>query len=151
MAAPPQLDLRAFREVVELDPDAPDARWYLSVAGSTALLAATMQLLAPPVVEYRGAVLLGFALDEPTVDQWFERLGDPTAVERVVNHVHLWDVLPARTSDHGEAERLVEPLAWFWRVALRERYPDREFVVDAVRSGDYGPELTFWQVRPAGS
>ncbi|WP_309133349.1 hypothetical protein [Cellulomonas sp.] len=141
----PDLDLRAFADVAEVLRDAhpQDPRPFLGTAGSPSVVAAVMALLAPPFVEHRGAVLRGFGFDARVVDDWFDRLGEVTAVEKVVNHLHLWDVLPS-VADPGETERLVEPMAWFWHAALERAYPGRRFVVDAVRDGDYGPEVTFW-------
>ncbi len=143
---PPGPDLRTFPGIADLLPDAPadDPRVFIGIEGSAAMLAAVMRLLAPPFVEHRGAVLLGFSFDPATVDDWFDRLGDVAAVEGIVNHVHLWDLLPPHTLSEGEAERLAAPLAWFWGAALRAAHPDREFVVEVTQDGGYGPEVTFY-------
>ncbi|QGQ20592.1 hypothetical protein GC089_17110 [Cellulomonas sp. JZ18] len=147
----PELDLRGFAELTELLDDAhpQDPRPFIGVHGSAGTIAAVMALLAPPFVEHRGAVLRGFRTDLAVVDDWFDRLGDVAAVEKVVNHVHVWDLLPSRGFDAREAELLVEPMAWFWHAALDRAFPGRRFVVDAVRDGDYGPELTFFTAGPA--
>lgn len=148
----PDVDLRSFKELAEFldDREERDPRSFIGAKGSASLLAAVMKLLAPPTVEYRGAVLLAFSFDRAPVDAWFLRLdGDVAKVERVVNHMHVWDILPTNDFDEDEAVRLVEPVAWFWRSALKSAYPDRRFVVDVERDADYGPELTFYTVAPA--
>jgi hypothetical protein len=88
-------------------------------------------------------VLLEFAFDRESVDAWFEKLRDPIAVERVVNHVHLWDVLAPSPYSEAEARLLLGPLARSWSAALRESFPARTFNVLVVPEGDYGPELSF--------
>jgi hypothetical protein len=145
----PELDLRAFSDLDEfLRPDgSPDPRPYLAATGSAPMLASVMAFLAPPFVEHRDGVFLGFAFNRPIVDDWFDKLGGVADVESMVNHVHVWDLLPTRGFSEAEARRLVEPIAWFWRTALRGAYADREFVVLTDVDGSYGPELTFFQAR----
>lgn len=149
----PEIALRTFPGLPEFtDPTVlDDAAFVLALVGSCASLGAAMAVLAPTFVEYRGAVLLAFQGElsdrsRAAVDSWFESLGDVAAVERMCNHVHLWDLLPYSDSSPGDEvayERLVEPLACSGNLALRARFPEREFVVEAVRDGGYGPEVTF--------
>jgi len=143
----PDIDLAAFSDVRpflsagrELDP-----RPYLGVAVSPSIFASLMAFLSPRFVEYRGGVFLGFAFNQVVIDDWFARLDDVGDVERIVNHVHVWDLLPSNGFVEAEAQLLVEPMAWFWRMALRGEFPDRTFVVAATADGSYGPELTFSQ------
>ncbi|MGY4644755.1 hypothetical protein [Cellulomonas sp. URHB0016] len=142
----PVLNLREFNDLnVFLRDAAADPRPYMEATISASMLAAVICFLSPPFIEYRGAVLLEFAFDQAVVDDWFTRLGDVADVERISNHVHVWDLLPSAGFSEAEAQRLAEPMAWFWRSALRYEYPDREFIVQAVEDGSYGPELTFFQ------
>lgn len=144
----PRIDLSAFPELAGWLGDGPDdPRFFVNVEVSVGRVAAVMALLAPPFVEYRGSVLLGFRHSPSNVDHWCERLGDASAVERMVNHTHLWGLFPGQSS--AGVEELAEPLAWFWGAALRAAYPAREFRVEHTRDGGYGPEVTFWEVRDA--
>ena len=147
MTSRPDIDLAAFNDVRpflsagrELDP-----RPYLGVAVSPSMFASLMAFLSPPFVEYRGGVFLGFAFNQVVIDDWFARLDDVGDVERIVNHVHVWDLLPSNGFVETEALALAEPLASFWRSALECEFPDRAFVVQVDADGSYGPELTFSQ------
>ncbi len=141
------MDLRAFADerLFLGDSAHPDPRPFLGIAASGAMFASIMAFLSPPFVEHRGGVFLGFAFDLAVVDDWFGRLAAVADVERVVNHVHVWDLLPSGAFTEEEARGLVEPIASFWQIALRDAYPDREFVVRTDVDGSYGPELTFFQ------
>ncbi|KQR10454.1 hypothetical protein [Cellulomonas sp. Leaf334] len=152
MSDRPEVDLHAFSDLgVFLRPDGPpDPRPYLGATVTASMFASVMAFVAPPFVEYRGGVFLGFACNRPVVDDWFDRLGVVADVERIVNHVHVWDLLPSRGFTEAEARGLVEPIASFWRIALRDAYPDRELVVQTDVDGSYGPELTFFQAAREG-
>ncbi|MBO3095876.1 hypothetical protein [Cellulomonas dongxiuzhuiae] len=151
MTAHSEIVLTDFKELDEFldDREHDDPRTFVSYKGSPGLLAAVMKLLDPPLVEHRGAVFLGFAFDAAVVDEWFLRLaGDVAGVERIVNHLHVWEILPTNAFDEDEAKRLVGPIAQFWRSALQARFPDRRFVVETECDADYGPEVTFYTSAP---
>lgn len=151
MSDGPDLELRAFAGLRPFlsDGRTDDPRPYIAALVKPAAFASIMSFLAPALVEYRGAVLLGFAFERSVVDEWFARLGEVMEVERMVNHVHMWDLMLGDDVDETETERLLEPIAAFWRVALEREFPERRFVVDTVADGSYGPELTFFQDRGA--
>ncbi|XBB66144.1 hypothetical protein ABFU82_18775 [Nocardioides sp. WV_118_6] len=141
-----EIDLSRFSEVTGLfgARENYDPRTYMAIMVSPSKMALALKFAFPEFVEYRGAVFLAIAFDEKAVDVWFEHLdGDPVAVERVMNHVHLWDILASSTDFDAETELLLAPLATSWNVALCAAFPDREFSVLAAPDGGYGPELTF--------
>ena len=140
-----RLDLSEFAEVRSLLGPAPqlEPQPFLAVAVSPAAIAATLKLAFPAAVEYRGRVFRASAFEPANIDRWFTQLGDPVAVERVVNHVHLWDVMADSEDVDREAQLLLAPLAQCWTAALCLALPDRELTVLATPDGGYGPELTF--------
>lgn len=147
-----EIDLRGFAEVkqllgFELDVD---PRVFMTMTVTPAVAASVLKFAFPKFVEYREAVFLEFAFKQDTVDLWFERLDEPSAVERLVNHIHLWDVFAAGvTGVAGErdAVQLLGPLAKCWELALRDAFPRRVFSVTAIPDGDYGPEMSFTSLR----
>lgn len=106
------------------------------------------KLFAPEFVEYRGGVFRRDAFKSEKVDDFFVG-NDLAAVEAVVNHVHIFDVV----TDEGVQDE--DPALWSaalrladaWRALLAARFPQREFEVTCQIG--YGPEVTFSQVPRA--
>lgn len=120
-----------------------DPRPYLSTQASPSHVVAVFRLLVPEFVEYRDGVFLGMAFSEPVIDEWFDRLHQVGDVERVVNHVHLWDVIaPGENYELGVA-RLASLIRASWERALYEAFPHRSFRVCTTEEGGYGPEVYF--------
>jgi hypothetical protein len=138
--------LRSWLE--DVGASASDVWSYLQHGGTFANAVALLTLCSPAFVEARGCVLLAEHYGERTFENWWTTLrGDRRAVEQVVNHVHLWDVLPS-TDDVPEAvvEQFAHRLAELWRGLLAQRYPARTFTVEVDTSPDeYGPTLTLFQ------
>lgn len=103
-------------------------------------------LFWPAFVSVRGCVLLRDRYEENNFDQWWNELsGRRGDIERVLNHLHLWDLFESRDEISDQMlEELAEVLAKVWRCALAEQFPDRRFEV-SVASGvdEYGPTLSF--------
>ncbi len=113
---------------------------------SVAEAAVLSTLLWPDFVEYDGCVLLAFKFDEAGVSNWLDHLeGDRRAVEAVVNHVHLWDVLAAKApEEYAALSALAGRIAPMWRAAARAAFPEREFDITVTDDpDDYGPTVTF--------
>jgi hypothetical protein len=106
------------------------------------------QLLWPPFVVERGCVLLSERYQTDQFEQWWDRLaGDISAIEEVMNHLHIWDLFE-QDDDDGLVDAYVEMaelIAATWRCALQESFPDRSFAV-SVDEDDYGPTVTFRSV-----
>jgi hypothetical protein len=126
-----------------------DSVWsYISHGGSFAHAAAVLMLCAPDTVEARGCLLLAERYEETAFERWWTHLeGDRVAIEQVVNHVHLWDVLPdIETVPEEAVENFGERLAEVWRALFAARYPDRPITVELDTSPDeYGPTLVVFQ------
>ncbi|WP_240915812.1 hypothetical protein [Metapseudomonas otitidis] len=81
---------------------------------------------------------------------WLERFGgDLHAVERMINHTHLYDLFDGCVEDVDDRvfEQLAEVLAFSWKLILENKFPDRRFDVKISNSEqEYGPVVTFCQV-----
>ena len=89
--------------------------------------------------------LTGFAAEGEVFDPRAFLLASVTATEAsaIVNHVHLWDVLPPKSEgEHQVLAELATQVAAIWRAALREAFPDRQFTV-TDETADYGPTVSF--------
>ncbi len=129
---------------------------YATQKGGITLAIAFGSLFWPRLIEVEDCVLLVERYDPDVFQQWRDRLGNEReAIERVINHVHLWDLfdpdsegVPAR-----ELDSLAAVLGRTWRAALDAQFPDRIGEVHVAREGeDYGPTLTlFTSHRSTGS
>lgn len=110
-----------------------------------------VKFLWPNFVERKGCVLLPWAFDNQTLDAWWDSLGgDQSKIEAVVNHQHISDLFPEHDLAEGEGDELARAIARCWSAALQARFPDRRFSVDVYSEpDDYGPTVTFSQVRSA--
>ncbi|MFC0547270.1 hypothetical protein [Kutzneria chonburiensis] len=123
-----------------------DPRTFLLSSMTATEAAAFLLFCWPKFTEYRGGVFLSFLFDKPAIDKWFAHVNDDVrAVESVVNHVHLWDVLPPKSEpEHELLGELAEQVGAMWRSALSEEFADRTFVVTvAEETTDYGPTVSF--------
>ncbi|WP_213457138.1 hypothetical protein [Rhizomonospora bruguierae] len=122
-----------------------DPRTFLQSTATVGEAAAMSTLFWPEFTEYRNGVFLRFLFERHGVDVWFDELkGDKSAVEGVVNHVHLWDVFPPKSeAEYTVLAELAPRIAAMWCAALKSAFPAREFVVSvADASEDYGPTIS---------
>lgn len=109
-------------------------------------------LFCPAFVGVQGCVLLEAKFETSAFHRWWQELhGDIAAIERMVNHTHLYDLFP-RADDEELAllryEHVAQSLIGCWEGALRRAFPDRSFAFSyATEPDEYGPTITFWQVR----
>jgi hypothetical protein len=111
-------------------------------------------LFWPDVIERDGVVLLRAFFDPRVYEEWRNKLGDDkSAIERVMNHRHVGDLLPgADRVGFSNLRYLGQVLAGTWRARLACAFPDRRFEVIC----DDDPEneevtVTFWQIRPGAA
>jgi len=100
----------------------------------------------PNFTEYRGCVILEWKFSRENVDLWLAELdGDTSAVEQVVNHVHLWETIGANGPvEQSAVEWLANRIGSMWQSRLREEFPGRRFVVTVSNEPtDYGPTVSF--------
>src|SRR5262249_25150308 len=104
----------------------------------------------PDVVEYGGGIFLQDGFSEDVYRQWQERLSDDVpAIERVMNHRHVADMLPgAAEIGVDNVWYLGRTLAQFWECRLARLYPARRFVVTSEREEDeVEVVVTFYEDR----
>jgi hypothetical protein len=108
------------------------------------------RLLFPDFFVSEGAVILSAKYDHDAFIVWLAKFnGDARAVEKIMNHTHLYDVFAGCMDEVDDVvfEQLAEVIALSWRLALKEKFPDTNFSVDVSNSDqDYGPTVTFYQV-----
>ena len=140
-------------DAVEGTPDL-DSVWdRLLTPEAAALVAPFSSLFWPRFVEHRGCVLLVERFDPQNFERWWEELdGDHARVERVINHVHLWDLFVNDESDLADESlsELAAVLSYTWRASLEAAFPSRAFDVIAVTDdpSEYGPTVTFFSTVP---
>jgi len=106
-------------------------------------LLVSLSFLSPTFREVRGCVLLPWAYEEATFDEWWSVLeGDRRRIESMVNHLHLWDVFPHDSADSDGLVALGRALELHWAAAAQFQFPDRQFDVDFSEIGDDGPTVS---------
>ena len=109
----------------------------------------------PEFVQHDGGVFLRELFDSSTYIQWKERLGtDTTAIERVVDHVHIYDLFlnpKLRTPGPGAVLYLAGLLGKLWSLRAAEEFGPGQIVVDMLDEDPPGtdPVLVLYQDVPA--
>lgn len=132
------------------DKDAVDIFSYISSACNPEDSLLFCKILFPDFIEERGAVILAKNFDAESFDVWFSKLdGDVSEVEKILNHTHVYDVFSGCTDDVDDLvfEQLSKVIAVSWRLVLKDKFPSKDFIVEATFSEQqYGPIVTFFQV-----
>ena len=93
------------------------------------------KLFWPDFVEHEGGIFLSEALNSQIYEQWKIELGnDVAAIEQVMNHQHIDDILPG--AQNASTENLLylgQALAQMWESRLKSLYPQRRFQVKCDR------------------
>lgn len=117
----------------------------LTTARDMANLREILDLFDLELVQYRGCLIRKSVFSERAVDLWLDQTeGSTTAVELVMNHVHLYDEVSEYTDDDLPAlEQAAQQLAAVWRAVLRDRHPDANVEVTYETEPDeYGPTIS---------
>lgn len=91
---------------------------------------------------YRGLHLRGGVDDYKVIDQWIEKKLSLEDIERVLNHVHVYDLVQADLPEEEYVE-IRNEIEQAWGARLAEL--DRAYAVEAYEG--YGPEVTFYLKR----
>jgi hypothetical protein len=103
------------------------------------------RLLIPAFVEHEGGVFLRSQFSFKGYADWKKKLGDVVAIEKVINHQHVYDLF-ATQGEVAEAsfEGVANLMAQSIRLALCYEFPDRVFNVYVTNTDqDYGPIVCF--------
>nr|RIY11503.1 hypothetical protein D3W47_06065 [Deinococcus sp. RM] len=130
----------------------PRATDLLSNEGNILHAVALSAILWPRFIEFEEHVIRADRFDLENFRQWQESTGHKRqAIESVLNHVHIYDLLPSNDEAPLEAyEYLAQVLLRTWKAALGEQHPTRQFQFHyATEPDDYGPTVYVWQT-PSG-
>jgi len=108
------------------------------------------RVLFPDFVVDRGGVFLSRSFEMDNASSWFETLlGDVRAVERLLNHTHMYDIFSSCSQGVSDEIflQLADAVAVSWRLVLRDKFPEKNFSVEVSNTEqDYGPTVTFYQI-----
>ena len=154
VASPERVDLQAddlpsYRQWRAANGDDLTILDFLAATVTAEIAIACTKLFWPDLIEHAGGVFLADGFAESVFDQWAAVLnGDIGAIERVMNHRHLTDLLAHDEVPPAGLAYLGRTLAEMWAARLERRFPEHRFAVrcdlDEV-SGEV--ELTFSRVR----
>lgn len=123
--------LKHFQEWKAINGESFSLLDYLSVVSSAEVAIAYTKIFSPDFIEYDGGVFLAEVFSAELYQQWKAKLGDDrSAIERVMNHIHLDDLFQG--ADKVGIENLAylgEVLKQLWEYRLRSLYPNRSFQV----------------------
>jgi hypothetical protein len=123
---------------------------YVNYRSDPELAVAFATLFWPKVVDVDGCILLAEHYNPHNFAHWKVQLaGNCQEIERVINHVHVYDLF-THSGTSGTAlealEYLAQVLMRCWECNLRETFPNRRFVLAyATEPEEYGPTITFFQ------
>jgi hypothetical protein len=122
---------------------------YLSGVANVEVALAFTKLFCPDLVEHDGGIFLSEAFNQEIYEQWKAELGnDIAAIERVMNHQHIDDLLPgAESVGIDNLFYLGQVIQQMWDIHLKARYPDRTFQV-SCNQDEYTVVVTFCQNSP---
>ena len=109
---------------------------------------AILRFVWPTFIKVDDCILLQEHYSQQNYRDWQQSLGQNwSAIESVINHIHLRDYLP----DEVDEQTLLEVgrfLAATWRGAVETQFPSEEFLVELTNDeADYGPTLYLSTVR----
>lgn len=150
----PALDLAKLRDFEKWRADwgKPDfTLWdYINYRSDPELAVAFATLFWPRFVEVDGCILLAEHYDPHNFTQWKAQFaGNCQDIERMVNHVHVYDLF-ANSGASGTAiealNYLAQTLMRCWDCDLRATFPSRRFVFEyATEPEEYGPTITIYE------
>jgi hypothetical protein len=108
------------------------------------------RLLIPAFVEYEGGVFLRDRFSLDGYSRWKAELGETVAVEKIINHQHVYDLF-ATDEEILDAsfQSVANLMAQTLRLALTGSFPERRFIVYTSNSDqDYGPVVGFHSAEP---
>jgi hypothetical protein len=101
-------------------------------------------LFFPRLILVRDCILLADKYEESNFEEWWTSLeGRTENIERVINHVHLWDLFePDGPAEEQALDMLAQRMASIWKFEADQQFPDRRIVVTVA--DDYGPTLILY-------
>jgi hypothetical protein len=134
-------DLPAFQEWSQNFQPPADVGAYLGEHLSVTTASLFTELLFPHMVLVRNCVILASRYEPENFERWWASTGgDHNAVERALNHIHLWDIFePNGDPEERALEELASRVAETWCLQAQRLFPDRRFVGEVT--DEYGPTV----------
>ncbi|QHD86056.1 hypothetical protein GR168_12195 [Gordonia sp. JH63] len=126
--------LPEVKETGGLDPES-----YLYNLGKPPTAIAIAMIHARQFRIYRDCLVRSDA-DNDSIDSWIRTLGDLESVEKVVNHLHVWDILDV---DGPAAEFVGQWITAGWSRQARSQFPELR-IESRSEENTYGVEVTVW-------
>lgn len=124
-------------------------RDYARLNLSPDLAISMTKIFWPDFVLHEGRVFIKEAFEISNFENWKKTTnGDLIAVQKVMNHVHLADLLyePFENLSYTNILYFGTILHHIWRYALQTNFPDLDFEVTIEKDGDFDDVvITFWQ------
>ena len=126
----------------------PDLPWldYINYYIHPDVVSVVGRLLVPAFVEHEGGVFLRERFSLSGYFRWKEELEETVAIEKVINHQHVYDLfLTSEEITEASFEGVASLMAQTLRLALNGSFPDRRFhVYTSNTDQDYGPVVGFY-------
>lgn len=125
---------------------------WINARGDYQLAIGYSRVFWPRIIKFGEYYLVETSADSESVSHWEQHLGgDKSAVEAMLNHVHMVD-LHVNASGHNQAQliELGRTLKEIYQAKLAWAFPDEKFEVEfnaapGQLAEDY--QVTFWKVR----
>jgi hypothetical protein len=125
---------------------------YIESRGTFELAVAFAKLFWPEFVVRRDCVIRASGLTDEVFESWWVRTGgDKVAVERVLNLLHVRELVPSNVTplDDSVYRYLGETLADMWAHRVEALFPERRFVSSFRDRDDVGnstePTVTLYE------
>ena len=119
---------------------------YLFGVGNVEIALAFSKLFLPDFIEYDRGIFLSETFNQKVFEEWKTKLeNDINAVEKVMNHIHLENILPE--AEKAGIENILEIgkiISQMWESRLKLIYPNKCFQVECDRD-DSTVIVTFYQ------
>jgi len=123
-----------------------DSYGYLSCMGNYELAIVFANYFWPTFIEHDGCIFCD-PVNVENYEQWkVETNDDKTAIESVINHVHILDIFPnvEQPPTQKQLVYLGRQLQEMWSAKLHLDFPDKNVVVEFI--DDCGEDLLEYQV-----
>lgn len=107
------------------------------------------RLLLPEFIEYQDAIFLKSQFSDTRFLEWLRKLKDLSAIEKVMNHIHVYDIFGySSESTDEEFLQVANLLRRSWSISLAVSFPNYLFDVTLQNTDqDYGPVVSFYKKR----
>ncbi|PRX49391.1 tetratricopeptide repeat protein [Prauserella shujinwangii] len=122
----------------------PSLQDYVAEQVSVSKAVSVSTLIVPTFILNRGCILVRMLFEEESFFVWWKQLnGNKQEIEKMINHLHLWDLFDVQSDQEEQALWvLVEQMSIGWHAKASKDFPDRDFRV--LITDEYGPTRTIY-------